>query len=134
MSLPPQGLSWACLVIRGNARGDIKKLLLTLSAVVVLVCKVFPSVQLGMKRHAEALPSKDHWSGGSKIRDFESEVKGKKSTQAFQFLLGSESFPFLQHLWLPPRLERKPLGCFPPCSSPGPSGLARKVATFSEIV
>lgn len=40
---------------QGNARGDIKTSLLTLSAVAFLVCKVFPSVQLGMKRHAEAL-------------------------------------------------------------------------------
>ena len=95
MSLPQQGLSWACLVIRESARWDIKKTSLpTLSAVTFLVCKVFPSVQLGMKRQADALPSKAHWSGGGKIKGTLKVIIKRQNERPFGLSWAQESFCF----------------------------------------
>lgn len=73
---------------QGRVRGEIKEFLSLLCSA-FQVCKVFPSVQLGMKRQKNVFPSKAHWSGSKKGT---LKVIIKKSIQAFQVLLGSRVF------------------------------------------
>lgn len=101
-----------------------------MSAVSFLVCKVFPSVQLGMKRYADALPSKDHWSGGSKIKGtLKVIIKRQNLPRPFSFSWAQESFCFPPASLAATQVGRESL--WGPLSCPAAaqtSGLARKVS------
>ena len=75
-----------------------------------------------MKRHVDALPSKDHWSGGSKIRETLKVIIKGKIYPGLSVSPGLKSpFAFLQHLQLPPGLEEKASGgCFHALQQPRP--------------
>lgn len=99
----------------------MKEFLPALSAATFLACKVFSSVQLGMKRHENALPSKAHWSGGSKIKaTLKVIIKRKSLPGPFKFSWAQESFRFPPVSAAAPRGWKRTLrgGCFDAVQQP----------------